>query len=382
MKFSVLFTGALGLAASTVKAFEFHWQGVFANGDEIVENGPSSVLFTGHPVYVTFSSVDNSVISSMGYTEGETHCLMEHNFISVYHSLDSEADNAGGVSANAARAYAFLGGKATFFGVLGDDAVADEFERNMGACGVNMKTIRRKGDLTSHKMSLITADGTSTALCHLGASDMVGPDDLNKSVMDEFDYVVFEAPMLASPDQFDFTKKLLAAAYTRGKKVITLLFGKRCVEKGDEFVLSIVEQSAYVAGSMDAISKLYGLKGEELADLLVEKTKGVHPQHDAVIVTMGMEGALIFLQGKVLYVPPVNSVDDSEKRVDVVDSTDADELFAGAALYGLLNGWCAAKAAKFGSTIVADVSSKFGTVIDESVRAKIDEIKNSTSDKL
>ncbi|GIX66358.1 adenosine kinase [Babesia caballi] len=368
MKFSVLFTGALGLAASTVKAFEFHWQGVFANGDEIVENGPSSVLFTGHPVYVTFSSVDNSVISSMGYTEGETHCLMEHNFISVYHSLDSEADNAGGVSANAARAYAFLGGKATFFGVLGDDAVADEFERNMGACGVNMKTIRRKGDLTSHKMSLITADGTSTALCHLGASDMVGPDDLNKSVMDEFDYVVFEAPMLASPDQFDFTKKLLAAAYTRGKKVITLLFGKGVWRRATNF--------------MDAISKLYGLKGEELADLLVEKTKGVHPQHDAVIVTMGMEGALIFLQGKVLYVPPVNSVDDSEKRVDVVDSTDADELFAGAALYGLLNGWCAAKAAKFGSTIVADVSSKFGTVIDESVRAKIDEIKNSTSDKL
>ncbi|GFE53590.1 adenosine kinase [Babesia ovis] len=337
-------------------------------GDTILEKGPLSVLFVGHPMIDMFARVESSVVEVMGVPKGESSIVDIKAFDKLSQMVTVEAASPGCSAANSAFAYAYLGGKASYFGIVGCDEQADVFDKHMGSDGLDMMTIRKNGDLTSKLYSLVTPDAERTMYLLIGASHTLKVGDLDPAVMDRFDFYSVNGFMFASEEQTDFTHQMVDAALSRGKGIITLLANSFCVRRNGKYLKPVVDKSAYVSGNIEEFSILFDIKDKAaLCDYIAKRTTGDKPTHKAVIMTMNAEGAIIFYQGKQFYVPPTGA--------NVVDTTGAGDFFAGSVLYGLLNGWSVKKASQFALTVVFDVISHVGTYLSADVRAKIEALK-------
>ncbi|GIX66351.1 adenosine kinase [Babesia caballi] len=342
-----------------------------ATGEEIIEKGPTRILITGHPMVDQYARVDQSVVDSLNFAKGESNGITPETFKALGERVKVESRNAGGSAGNTARAYAYLGGAVTFFGVCGDDDISRDFSKTLVDYGVEDVTMRVPGLFTSQLYSLVTPDAERTMYLLFGASHTLKADYLNPAIMDDFEYYGVNGFMFANEDQVEFTHKMIDAARQRGKGIITFLANSFCVRRNGKYLKPIVDQSDIVCGNADEFTELYGLSGhQEAGKMFLKRTKGRKPQHKIVIMTMGPKGALVFFKGKYFFVPPTG--------VEVVDTTGAGDFFAGSMLYGLLNGWPVKKAGQFAVTLVGDIISHMGTLLSSDVRAKVDIIKSTS----
>ncbi|ORM39800.1 putative sugar kinase [Babesia sp. Xinjiang] len=341
-------------------------------GDEILNKGPSSVLFVGHPMIDLFARVDQSVIDGFSVPKGESNIVPREEFERLSQLVKVEEITPGCSSSNTAFAYCYLGGDASYFGVLGDDDNGDLFDKHLSDNGVKVLTKRKSGHFTSQLLSLVTPDTERTMYLMRGASHAVSEDDISCDMLDNFDYYAVNGFMFATEEQVKITNKMVDAALSRGKGVITLLANSFCVRRNAVYLKPIVEKSAYIAGNIDEFLELSELQGRaELCKALAARTAGDNPLNKAFIVTMGVEGALIFYHGKEFFVPPTGA--------NAIDSTGAGDFFAGAMLYGMLNGWSLKTTSQFTIAIVGDIISHVGTYMSPETREKVEHIKASSS---
>ncbi|GIX66346.1 adenosine kinase [Babesia caballi] len=341
-----------------------------ASGNERLELGPTRLFFAGNAMVDMFARVDQSVIDSLNFAKGESNGITPETFKALGEKVQVESKNPGGSSANTARAYAYLGGKASYFGLIGEDELADDFDSYLGSYGVDMKTIRRPGTFTSQLYSLVTPDAERSMYLLFGASRTIVAEDVDASVMDDYDYYVVNGFMFGTPGHIAFTNKMIDAALSRGKKIITLFANSVCIRKYSEHLKPVAAKSAYLSGNLEEFSKLYGIDDKEELFLHFEDLTSVRKlQHKAVIITMGGEGAYIIFRGKRYFVPPTG--------VEVVDTTGAGDFFAGSVLYGLLNGFTVEQSGEFARAVLSDILTHMGTSVSEDVRAKVAAIKHS-----
>ncbi|GIX66345.1 adenosine kinase [Babesia caballi] len=361
-----LFSVAVALWASVISVA----LSKIATGDEVVERGPASLFFACNGLAAMLARVDQSVIDSLNFTKGESNGVTPETFKALGERVNVEFRSHGSSSANSARAYCYLGGKASFFTVLGDDEHADLFDSYIGSHGVDMMTIRRPGTFTSQIYTLITPDAERSMYLLWGASHTIKPGDLSASVMDNYDYYVVNGFMFATPGHVEFSHKMIEAALSRGKQLILLLANRVCIRKWSDLLKPIAAKSAYISGNLEEYSMLYGLEEpEKLFTMFEELTDGEKPQHKAVIITMGGDGAMVMFQGQRYFVPPTG--------VNVIDTTGAGDIFAGSILYGLLNGLSVKKSGELARAMVGDILPRVGTKFSDGLAAKIVDIKAS-----
>src|SRR5438093_7194462 len=104
--------------------------------------------------------------------------------------VDQMTLHTGGCAVNTGIALARLGAQVSVLGSTGDDVlgrfVADELQKN----GVNVRGLkRRKGCSTSATMVLVRPDGERSFLHHLGANALLGPEDVDYSIIEECRYL-------------------------------------------------------------------------------------------------------------------------------------------------------------------------------------------------
>ncbi|GIX66356.1 adenosine kinase [Babesia caballi] len=339
-------------------------------GHEILENGPSSILFTGHPLANLIARVDPSVIESLNFAKGESNGITPETFKKLGERVNVESIHPGCSSSNSAFAYSYLGGDSSYYGLVGDDEYADLFEERLSHCGVKNLIIRKRELFTSQLYSLVTPDAERTMYLMFGASHTMKSDDLDESIMDNFDYYAVNGFMFADDDQVKLTNKMIDAALSRGKGVITFLANSSCVRRHGDHLKAAAEKSIYLTGNLEEFRELYGLEEpEKLFTMFEELTDGEKPQHKAVIITMGSEGAYVTYHGKRYFVPPCD--------VEAVDTTGAGDFFAGAFFYGLLNGYSIKTSSEFAVVTVGDTISRVGITFSDGLAAKIVDIKAS-----
>ncbi|GBE61141.1 adenosine kinase [Babesia ovata] len=343
-----------------------------ASGFEKIEKGPKRVLFVGHPMIDVYASVDYETVETLNIAKGESQGITPETFKKLGDLVTIQARNAGGSACNTARAFGYLGGKVSFYGRVGEDDEATLFSETLVNYGVEDLTLRVPGKFTSQLYSLVTPDADSTMYLLFGASHTMTRDDLDESIMDNYDYYVVNGFMFADEEQVALTHKMVEAAINRGKGVVTLFANSFCIRRNGQYLKPIAEVSSYIAGNLEEYSALYETSDrEELFRMFEERTAGLYPQHKLVIITMGKEGAMLVYKGKRYHVPPCN--------VDVVDTTGAGDFFAGSVLYAAMNGYSMKKGGKFAHALVGDVISRMGISIREETRPVIEEIKECLS---
>ncbi|GBE61145.1 adenosine kinase [Babesia ovata] len=339
-------------------------------GDAVLENRSNSVLFVGHPLINMLARADYSVIERLGVAKGESNLVTRETFDELEKLVKVENMSPGCSSSNSAIAYSYLGGKTSYFGLMGDDDEAKVFCDSLAKYGVENMSVTIPGQRTSQVYALVTPDADRTMYVLFGASHTMKASDIDESLMDNIDYYAVNGFIFADEEQVALTYKMVDAALNRGKGVVTLFANSFCIRRNGKYLKEIAEKSAYISGNLEEYTELYEMSDREaLFRMFEERTQGPKPQHKAVIITMGSEGAMVMYQGERFYVPPCN--------VDVVDTTGAGDFFAGSFLYGVLNGWSIKKSGQFAVAMVSDIISHMGLAISEETRATIDAIKNA-----
>ncbi|GBE63497.1 adenosine kinase [Babesia ovata] len=337
-------------------------------GNDIIQQGPSRLLFAGNPIIDIYCRVNQDVIDELGFRKAESNRISPEVFKMLGERLKVDSKNAGGSSANTARSYAFVGGDATFFGLVGDDDLADTFEKCMIDYGVKPNIHRKAGEFTSQVYSLVTPNAERNMYLLFGASRLLNPECLPGSIMDDFDYYVVNGFIFGSPSIAAFSHKMIDETLRRGKKLITLLANMVCIRRFSNYLRPIVEKSDIIAGNIDEFTGLYQIKErEELFKHFENLTSGDKPKHTAVIITMSEEGAYIIARGKRCFIPP--------SGVEAIDTTGAGDFFAGAAIYGLLHGYTVRQSGELAVAMAGDIIGHMGTLVTDGLRNKIDAIK-------
>lgn len=106
---------------------------------------------------------------------------------------------AGGSAANTARAFAGLGGTATFVGAIGDDALGRRLAAALRASGVTVRVVTRRG-ATPLLVALVAGDGQRSFVTDRGVADALRSTDVKPAWLERTDALHLPAySLLVSP---------------------------------------------------------------------------------------------------------------------------------------------------------------------------------------
>ena len=222
----------------------------------------------------------------------------------------------GGQVASALTACQRWGLSTRYIGKVGDDAAAELQRRELGAAGVEAHLFSVPG--CSSQVAFIVVDqrsGERTILWRRDARLTLHPEELNR------DWIL--RARVLHIDGHDTAAATIAARWAR-QAGIPVTADIDNVYPGVEALLENVD---YLVASRDFPSRLLGEKDLSKALPAVEQRYACR----VAGVTLGREGALAWDGSRFHYSPGY--------RVQAVDTTGAGDIFHGAFVYSLLQGW-------------------------------------------
>jgi len=263
----------------------------------------------------------------------------------------------GGSSANTVAGVAFLGGKAVFCGVVGDDKNGMIYEEKIEADGVKSGIAKTKSHITGHAVTFITPDSQRTFATHLGAAlelkkHHVFDDDLIASKI-----LHIEGYQFCDQNLRETALHAISIAKKHGTLVSLDLSAPNVVEEHLEFFKGVVKNHVdIVFANEDEAKALTGKDKEEalndIADMNVE----------IAIVKLGERGSMIKKDNKIIKIDGF--------KVSAVDSTGAGDMYAAGVLYGITNNLSIKDAGKLGSFAAAKIVEKVGARLDNRINIK------------
>jgi sugar/nucleoside kinase (ribokinase family) len=236
----------------------------------------------------------------------------------------------GGAAATAMVTLSRWGVDTAFIGKVGSDQRGDEIERTLAEEGIDTSAMVHQPDAVS-QMSFIVVESTSGrkhTYMTVGSVEPLSRDEVDPDVLDGVDL------LLCDSTHSEVELSLMKAANERG---ITVILD---ASEMTSDIRETVAHSDYLVASERFASQFAGVgELESLCHALLERGPSV------AIVTLGNEGSVAM------------SVDDREliradayEDVRVIDTTGAGDVYHGAIIYGVLQGWELAKTVRFANT--------------------------------
>jgi sugar/nucleoside kinase (ribokinase family) len=234
---------------------------------------------------------------------------------------------AGGSSANTARAFAALGGRAVFIGAVGDDDVGARLTRFMSTSGVVVHTVKRRGQ--SPRLAVIVGpDGERSFLTDRGVADSLPPRGLKKSWLAKIDALHLPAYSLLTAPMSEAAFAAIERAHAGSAVVsVDLASTRPLMARGRDAARDVVKKAAP--------DILFANEGEAAAVAGSRDARRLLDLAPLVVVKQGAEGC------RLVWRAPDGSVVQSSvatTRVGALDTTGAGDAFDAGFLYSLLSG--------------------------------------------
>ena len=249
----------------------------------------------------------------------------------------------GGKGANQAAAAARLGAQVRMVGRVGADAFGDDLLSGLAADGVDVSGITRDtGEPSGTALIVVEASGQNLIAVAPGANGRVGDAEVERlrDGLRPGDIVVLQL-------EVPLTAVIEAAAAAR--------------HVGAGVVLNAAPSTPLAGGPVPEVDLLVVNEGEagELAGLPVSgwaaaerAAARIGGWADAVAVTLGAAGALLWNEGVASRIDP--------RHVEAVDATAAGDAFVGATAVGLAAGWSLRHAVELGGAAGAAAVTRPG----------------------
>lgn len=313
----------------------------------------------GNALVDTEYEVDDAFISKAGVGKGLMTLIDsdEHkrllNLLEVEHEHRAIKQAGGGSAANTMVAAAQLGANSFYSCKVASDETGDFFMSDLKIAGVdtNLDAGREEG-ITGKCISMVTPDAERTMTTHLGITETLSPNELNKEALRNSTYLYIEGYLVTSPTAFEAVKETIDIAKEAGVQVSLTLSDPAMVENFKASFDALAELGIDLIFCNEDEARLWTAarnRGEAMARLKTVCGK--------VVMTCGKEGALVF--------------DGNEETVSVgvptkaVDTTGAGDIFAGTFLFGLTHGMSFPACADLANRAASLLVSSFGARADQ-----------------
>ena len=279
---------------------------------------------------------------SMNLIDFDTAMQIQDRFISVRKTMV-----AGGSASNTINGIAALGGKAAFFGKLGNDEVGEFYRADLEKNGV--QPILLPSPLMSGCCTvLITPDGERTFCTYLGASADLRTEDIRPENFLGYDIFHIEGYMVQN---HNLIKKALRLAKEAGLLTSIDLASYNVVNENRDFLEGLIRQYVDIVFANEDESYAYTkLPPEEAVNAMAQ-------QCQIAIVKVGRKGSYVQCGTDRCHIGAITS--------QCLDSTGAGDLYAAGFLHGLSTGFDIRRCAEIGTLAAGRVVEIVGTKLSD-----------------
>ncbi|HBA43498.1 MAG TPA: adenosine kinase [Alphaproteobacteria bacterium] len=307
------------------------------------------ILGIGNAIVDVIAHADDRFLTDRGITKGGMTLIDADGATSLYGDMAPGIEMSGGSAANTIAGAASLGARAAYIGKVRNDQLGEVFTHDIRAIGVHYDTpLAETGPPTARCLILVTPDAQRSMNTFLGASQELGPDDVDAALVAAATITYLEGYLWDPVHAKAAFRKAMDIAHGAGRQVAMTLSDSFCVDRyRQEFRELVDHQIDILFANEDEIKSLYEV--DDFDDAL----QAVRGKCDIVALTRSEKGSVILTGDEV-------HVIDAAPVAKVVDTTGAGDLFAAGFLYGITNGLGPAESAGIGGRAAAEVISHMG----------------------
>lgn len=316
------------------------------------------VVGIGNALLDVLSHAEDDFLAVNGIGKGIMQLIDAERAVALYARIGPAREVSGGSAANTIAGIAALGGRTAYVGKVKDDQLGAIFAHDLRAQGAVFETPKAPkaaGFETGRCIVLVTPDGERSMNTYLGASETLGPDDIDPETMAAAEWIYLEGYRFDGPDSHAAFAKAIEATRGAGGRVALTLSDPFCVERHRAAFRNMIRADVDLLFANRAeITAMYGGSFEEAMRAAAAEV--------ALVAATDSEHGVHVLQGeRHWHVPAVPS--------RVVDATGAGDLFAGAFLWGLTHGHDPETCGRMGNLAASEIIGHIGARPEEDLRA-------------
>ncbi|HEX2437282.1 MAG TPA: adenosine kinase [Methylomirabilota bacterium] len=307
------------------------------------------VVGIGNALVDVLSQEGDAFLHAQGLTKGAMQLVDEARARELYAAMGPAMEVSGGSAANTIVGVASFGGRAHYVGKVRDDQLGEVFSHDLRSVGVGYSTPpATDGPPTGRCLIVVTPDAQRTLSTYLGASSGLGPDDVDKSLIERAGILYLEGYLFDPPRAQRAFHTAAGIAHAAGCKVALTLSDAFCVDRHRRAFLELVERHVDILFANEAeIRSLYQVTDFDAALQQVRR-------HTAVAALTRSERGSVIVAGQDVHVI------DAHPVKAVVDTTGAGDLYAAGFMFGLSRGRDLGVCGRLGSLAAAEVISHVG----------------------
>ncbi len=266
---------------------------------------------------------------------------------------------SGGSAANTIIGASYFGAKTFYSCKVADDDNGEFYLNDMQAAGVDtLEGQAKESGITGKCLVMITPDAERTMNTFLGISETVSVNELDEEALKQSQYAYIEGYLVSSETGRAAAIRLREMAQQHGIKTAFTLSDPAMVQFFHDGLKEMIG---------DKVNLLFCNEDEALGftqtQTLEESIEALKAIADEFVITLGSKGALIFDGQNLITIKP--------NTVKAIDTNGAGDMFAGAFLYAITNGYSHQQAGDLASAASAKVVSQYGPRLEASQHKEI-----------
>ncbi len=308
------------------------------------------VVGIGNALVDVLVHCDDSFMEENGVRKGVMQLIDLERGIDLYSRIGPAREVSGGSVANAIAGMAQLGGRTAFVGKVKDDQLGEIFAHDLRAQGAAFETAPAPSDHlgeTGRCIVLVTPDGERSMNTYLGVTEFLAPSDIDARMMADSEWIFLEGYRFDGLESQEAFAKAISACRVAGGKVAITLSDPFCIERHRAAFGAMLKNDVdLVLANRAEILSMYGVGdiGSAIAAAAAEV--------EIVVCTDGANGVHVQTGDRRWHV--------AAEPAEVLDATGAGDLFAGAFLWGLVEGFGLETCARMGNIAASEVIGQIG----------------------
>ena len=317
------------------------------------------IVGIGNAMVDVLAHASEAFLAEAGVQKGVMQLVGMDRAVELYGKIGPAREISGGSAANTIAGIAALGGRTAYVGKVKDDQLGAIFAHDLRAQGAHYATpfaAKTAPEETGRCIILVTPDGERSMNTYLGVTEFLSPADIFDDQMAAAEWIYLEGYRFDGPESHNAFAKAIAACKGAGGRVSITLSDPFCVERHrDAFRTMIRADVDLLFANRAELLSMY--QTDDLDRALAMAASEV----EVVACTEGAHGAHIVTGGDRWHVPAIPT--------RIVDATGAGDLFAGAFLWGLANGYGLETCGRMGCIAASEVISHIGARPEADLRA-------------
>jgi len=257
--------------------------------------------------------------------------------------------SSGGSVANSMVVMSQFGAKCFFSCRIANDSAGDEYYQDMknAKLNSNFDNTQRPEGFTGRCIVKVTPDADRTMSTYLGTSIELCEDQLNLEALTQSEYLYIEGYLTTSPSAMKAVKKAISVAKENNVKIAITLSDPDIVTHFRAQFHELIDQGVDLifCNEKEAMDFTETNNLQEAEEKLKQYTK-------TFVVTIGPRGSIVFDGQRLI------TVTATEEQP--IDTLGAGDMYAGAFLYAITNGYSWENAGRLANLTSSKVVTMFG----------------------